>query len=151
MGKITKYGDYFVADDPKEKTKERKRRLTKEEKKEKELITKRYDELYERNKRMHTSPISLPKEEKVRDEEWEKQERDLCVHSETTEKDGVLICRLCGVKLKDLKNKDLKNKDLKSKFMDLFCAHKETTEYDDYILCKKCGAKFKKRGGLECQ
>ena len=144
MGKITKYGDYFAADDPKEETKVRKRRLTKEEKEERKLIIKRYNELYERNKRMHTSPMSLsPKEEEIYDDEWAKQERELCIHSETMEKNGALICRLCGEKLKDLRVKKVKG--TKEKFMDLFCTHKTLEEFDDYKICLKCGAKFPKK------
>jgi len=138
MGKLEKYGEQAIGYYPKKR--ERKRRRTKEEK---ELFIKNYNDLIERNKRMHTPPMSLsPKEEKVRDEEWEKQERDLCIHSETVEKDGALICRLCGEKLKDLRVK----KGIKEKLMDLLCAHKTLEEFDDnYDICTKCGEKFKKR------
>jgi len=149
MGKITKYGDYVIGEQPKTKARERKRRLTKEEKEEKKLIIKRYDELYERNKRMHTSPMSLSKEEEIReeeirDEEWARQERELCTHSETFEKNGFLVCRLCGKDLKKLTNK--KEKGIKEKLQDLLCAHKNLEEFDDnYEICTKCGEKFKKR------
>ena len=137
MGKLEKYGEQAIGYYPKKK--ERKRRRTKEEK---QLVIKKFNELVERNKRMHTSPMLLSKEEKIRDKEWERQERKLCVHSETFEKNGVLICRLCGEELKDLRVK----KGFQEKFMDLFCPHKNLEEFDDnHEICLKCGAKFKKR------
>ncbi len=135
MGKITKYGEQISAI-PYKNEKKKTRRRTKEEK---ELIIKKYNELIERGKQS----ILSQKIEKIRDEEWEKQERDLCVHSETFEKNGILICRLCGEELKKLTNK--KEKGIKEKLQDLFCAHREMIEYDEYTLCKKCGEKFPKK------
>lgn len=140
MGKITKYGEYVIGEQPKTKARERKRRLTKEEKEEKKLIINRYDELYERNKRMHTSPMSLSPKEEIDDEEWARQERNLCIHSETFEKNGMLICRLCGIRLEDLKVK----KGIE-KFLDLFCLHKNLVEKDGFLVCTKCKSKFPKK------
>ena len=38
----------------------------------------------------------MTKEEKIREKEWTKQRMETCLHEENIEKNGVLICRVCG-------------------------------------------------------
>ena len=126
MGKLGKYEEQARGYYPKKK--ERKPRRTKEEK---EKLIEKFDRLSKHNIHLdYPSPTS--KVEQDYDKKWEQQERELCVHSETFSRDGVLICRLCGETLKDLKKA---KKGFQEKFMDLFCAHKNLEEFDDYKIC----------------
>ncbi len=131
-----------TAPDYKKKIKrKRKRRLTRQEK---EYRVQHIEKKIETDKHRLNPMLSEGLEhEKWLEKEIRQQERDLrdlYNHSETFENDGYLICRLCGVKLKDLKSKGTKEK-----FIDLFCTHQKTIEKGDFMVCTKCGAEFKKK------
>jgi len=50
----------------------------------------------------------MSKKDKIREKEWARQKMEICQHEDYIEKNGVLICRLCGenfVKKKSIKEK----------------------------------------------
>ena len=108
---------------------QRKRPLTREEK---EI----YLQNFEKKIRIHNHLLNPLISGEWSEEEIRTQERDLCDHSKTKEKDGFIICRVCGIKIE-------KKKERKVILTNLFCTHKEIIEKDGFIVCVRCNTKWR--------